>query len=72
DYDVLKNALTYNVQRIENDLNINPDNRFMIITDEGRVSKMRSTTRQIQKINFIPSMFNYDTYRKEIEKLIED
>lgn len=72
DYDVLKSALTYNVQRIENDLNINPDNRFMIITDEGRVSKMRSTTREIQKINFIPSKFNYDSYRKEIEKLIED
>lgn len=71
-YDVLKNALTYNVQRIENDLNINPDNKFMIITDEGRVSKMRSTTREIQKLNFIPSMFNYDSYRKEIQKLIED
>lgn len=72
-YDVLKNALTYNVQRIENDLSsLNPDNKFMIITDEGRVGKMRSTTREIQKINFIPSMYNYESYRKEIQKLIED
>lgn len=72
-YDVLKNALTYNVQRIENDLSyLNPDNKFMIITDEGRVGKMRATTRAIQKINFIPSLYNYNSYRKEIQKLIED
>lgn len=71
-YDVLKNALTYNVQRIENDLSVNAENRFMIITDEGRVSKMRATTREIQKVNYIPSMFNNIKYRKEIQKLIED
>jgi hypothetical protein len=72
-YDVLKNALTYNVQRIENDLNyLRADAKFMIITDEGRVSKMTSTTRMIQKINFIPSKFNFDNYRKEIRNMIED
>lgn len=72
-YDVLKNALTYNVQRIENDMSrISADARFIIITDEGRVGKMRSTTRSIQKINYIPSMFNSSGYRKEIKNLIED
>lgn len=72
-YDVLKNALTYNVQRIENDLNEKtPAEKFLIITDEGRVAKMRSTTRAIQKINYIPSKYSYDIYRKEIKNLIED
>ena len=72
-YDVLEKALTYNVQRIENDLNyLSSDSKFIIITDEGRVSKMRSTTRAIQKINFIPSMYNSNSYRQEIKNLIED
>ncbi|MGH2647826.1 MAG: DUF3800 domain-containing protein [Ginsengibacter sp.] len=71
-YDVLKNALTYNVQRIENDLRLlKNESRFLIITDEGRVGKMTSTTREIQKINYIPSMYQ-GTYRKEIDCLIED
>ena len=73
EYDVLKNALTYNVQRIENDLNsIAPNSKFLIISDEGRISKMRATTRAVQRFNFIPSMFNPDSYRKEITHLIED
>ena len=48
-YDVLKNALTYNVQRIENDLSsLNPDNKFMIITDEGLpAGERRATARSI-------------------------
>ncbi len=56
-YDVLNTALTYSIQRVENDLNPskNPDVRFLIITDEGRVGKMRDTTRAIQRINYIPS-----------------
>jgi hypothetical protein len=74
-YNVLKNALTYNVQRIENDLNSllrfkNP--RFMIFTDEGRVGKMRSTVRSIQKINYIPSHYSIKPYRREIQNMIED
>ncbi len=72
-YDVLDTALTYSVQRIENDLErIDPANKFLIITDEGRVGKMRATTRKIQKINFIQSKFGTGTYRKEIKSLIED
>ena len=62
------------MQRIENDLDkISPRPKFLIISDEGRIGKMRSTTRAIQKINFIPSMFlNAGGYRKEIKNLIED
>lgn len=72
-YDVLKNALTYNVQRIENDMRyMSGDARFLIITDEGRIAKMTRTTRAMQKINFIPSQFNADSYRKEVICLIED
>ncbi len=72
-YDVLDTALTYSVQRIENDLEkIDPANKFLIVTDEGRVGKMRTTTRKIQRINFIQSKFGTGTYRKEIKSLIED
>ena len=72
-YNVLDRALTYSVQRIENDLKkLDPTKKFMIITDEGRVGKMRSTTRKIQKINFIPSRFGSESYRQEIKSLIED
>lgn len=44
----------------------------MIISDEGRVSKMRDTARMLQRINYIPSQFNYASYQKEIKTLIED
>lgn len=73
DYNVLDNALKYSIQRIENDLNkIDPSKKFMIITDQGRIGKMRITARKIQKINFIPSKYNVKPYRKEIKSLIED
>ena len=72
-YNVLKNALTYSIQRIENDLDKSfAGERFMIISDEGRVSKMRDTARMLQRINYIPSQFGYTSYRKEIKTLIED
>jgi len=73
DYNVLDNALKYSIQRIENDLNkIDPSKKFMIITDQGRIGKMRMTARKIQRINFIPSKYNIKPYRKEIKSLIED
>ena len=74
DYDVLEKALTYNIQRIENDMTADKlsSERFMIITDEGRLSKMRYQARKIQKINYIPSKINSYPYRKEIVNLIED
>jgi hypothetical protein len=74
DYQILDTAVKYSVQRIENDLNPknDPSQRFMLITDPGRVGKMTQTTRRIQRINFIPSKFGPATYRKEIATLIED
>jgi len=72
-YDVLDRCFTYSIQRIENDLNsLDPASKFMIITDPGRLGKMRSTARRIRKINYIPSKFGPVTYRREIQKLIED
>lgn len=72
-YHVLKNALTYNVQRIENDLApLGNVGKFMIISDEGRVGAMRNVTRKIQKVNYIPSQFGNTSYRKEIGTLLED
>lgn len=73
-YQVLDTALKYSVQRIENDLNpaLNPEEKFIIITDPGRVGKMRKTTRRIQRINYIPSMYSPQSYRREIKSLIED
>jgi len=70
-YPVLENAVKFNIQRIENDLTVDPLNKFLIITDEGRVGKMRHTTRKIQRINIIPSKF-IGRYRKEIKLMIED
>lgn len=71
EYNVLETAFKYSIQRIENDLK-QEGSRFMIITDEGRVGKMRKTARKVQRINFIPSQFSNQSYRKEIENLIED
>lgn len=71
---VLDTAFKFSIQRIENDLNPrrNPENTFMIITDTGRVGKMRSTSRKIQRVNFIPSKFGPTSYRREIRALVED
>jgi len=73
DYNILGRALTYSVQRIENDLNkMDPTSKFVAITDPGRLKKMRKTARRLRKINFIPSKFSNRLYRKEIKLLIED
>lgn len=72
-YDVLDRALTYSIQRIENDLTkIDPSHRFTIYTDEGRVGKMRETARKIQSRNYIPSLFSYEPYRRDIKLLVGD
>jgi len=73
-YNVLDWALKMSIQRLENDLDPvrNPTSRFLMITDEGRVAKMRSTARRMQRVNYIPSKFSTAPYRKEIAALIED
>lgn len=66
-YPVLKNALTYNIQRIEND----SDWKYIIISDEGRTNIMRKTARAIR--NFNPISSHYSTYyNAPIKNLIED
>jgi len=72
-YPVLDNAVTFSVQRIENTLkNTAPGEKFLIITDDGRIGAMRKTTRRIQKVNFIPSKIDLRPYRQEISLMIED
>jgi len=69
DYPVLKNALTNTVQRIEND----SDWRYIIISDKGRISVMKKTTRAIRNYNPITSKFNFETYSNApIKNMIED
>ncbi|SES63686.1 DUF3800 domain-containing protein [Anaerobranca gottschalkii] len=73
DYDVLDVAFSYNIQRIENDLCEKGNSNFLIITDEGRIGKMRKTSRRIQRYNLIPSKIFPGYYlNKEIKLLIED
>ncbi len=72
DYNVLDKALTYNIQRLENDMRtIQNHQHFLIITDEGRVGKMRATSRRMVRFNYIPSQFG-GNYRDEIKAMIED
>lgn len=70
---VLDISLKFNIQRIENDLRKeDSQNKFLVITDEGRIKKMRQTARKIQKINYIPSIYSKTKYKNEIKTLIED
>ena len=66
--------MEYTIQRLENDLGkIDPSSKFLIITDEGRVGKMRRTARRVRRINYIPSLLQPGTYYEaKITKLIED
>ncbi len=69
-YKVLENALTYNIQRIDN------DSRglwnFLIITDQGRVAPMRKTARAIRAYNPIPSRYSQEPINQPINNMIED
>lgn len=69
-YPILENALTYNIQRIENTSN-NQWN-YIIITDKGRIAPMRKTARAIRAYNPIHSQFGSNYINKPIRLLIED
>lgn len=69
DYPVLKNALTYNIQRIENDSA--GGWHYIIITDEGRLAPMRKTAREIRAFNPIQSHFG-GYQNVPIKGLVED
>lgn len=68
-YNVLENALTYSVQRIENDSA--GDWNYIIISDKGRISPMRKTARAIRAYNPIHSQFG-GMINKPIKYLLED
>ncbi len=69
DYPILEKALTYNIQRIENDSN-NSWN-FILIADKGRIAPMRKTARAIRAYNPIHSQFG-GFINKPIRNMIED
>ena len=71
DYPVLERALTYNIQRVENDSKAN-DWNYLIITDEGRLTPMRKTARQIRAFNPVQSKYSYDYTNMPITNMIED
>lgn len=68
DYPVLGNALTYTIQRLEND----SDWKYLIISDKGRVSIMRKTARLLKKENPILSNFVPEIYNAPLKNLVED
>ena len=69
DYPILRNALTYNIQRIENDSNGSWN--FLLISDKGRIAPMRKTARTIRAYNPIQSQFG-GVINKPIRNMIED
>lgn len=69
DYPVLENALTYNIQRIENDSS--GEWNYLIISDKGREAPMRKTARSIRAYN--PVQSHYGGYQNQpIKGMIED
>ncbi len=68
EYPVLKNALTYTIQRLEND----SDWKYIIISDKGRVSIMKKTARMLKRFNPISSHFSSKNYNSPIKNMIED
>ena len=69
-YKVLEKALTYNIQRIENDSSGKWN--FLIFTDQGRVAPMRKTARAIRAYNPIQSKYSPEFINQPINNLIED
>lgn len=70
DYDILKTALTYSIQRIENASN--GEWNYIIITDEGRVAPMRKTARELRAYNPIQSMYDFSYRNEPIKFMVED
>jgi hypothetical protein len=69
-YKILDRALTYNLQRIENDSSGKWN--YLVITDEGRLAPMRQTARRLQIYNPIPSHYQGNYYNRPLNGLIED
>ncbi len=75
EHKVLKTALKYSIKCIDEFLNENGEkNKFLIITDEGRVGKMINVTRQIQK-NFVSPKNRSESVGESIagiQRLVEE
>lgn len=69
DYQVLENALKYNIQRIDNDSR--GQWNYLIISDEGRIAPMRKVARKIRAYNPVPSFYG-GVVNHPIQGLIED
>ena len=69
-YPVLENALTYNIQRIENDSNGRW--RYIILSDGGRIRVMIRAARKIRAFNPIPSQFSPAYTNHPIQYMVED
>ena len=71
---VLDQAVTFNVQRIENDLSEdgNPHHCFLLITDQGRLEPMVKVCRKIQVTNPVPSKNNGGPLHSPNQFLLED
>jgi len=70
DYDILKNAFTHSLENIENDMIAGGDNRFLVITDEGRIEKMTSVARLLQRANSLD--FTEGISGNNLKTIIED
>ena len=70
DLNVLETALTYNIQRIDN--NSSGDWNYFIITDPGRIAPMRKTARKIRAYNPITSMYSSQKNNQPIQYMVED
>ena len=70
DFDVLENALTFSIQRIENASN--GQWNYIIFADKGRIKHMIRTARAIRKHNTIQSHFSGEYYNAPIANMIED
>jgi hypothetical protein len=70
-YHVLGNALSYNIQRIENAVRDNP-RKYIIITNKGRVGAMRGIAAKLLSENRIPQKSSSQTYNRPIKFMVED
>lgn len=68
-YPILERALTYNIQRIEEDSNGNW--KYLVISDNGKILPMQIIARKIRSKKLIQSNLDY-SLDKPIQNLIED
>lgn len=69
-YPILKNALKYSIQRIEN--TCAGEWNYMAISDKGRVKKMSRTAREIRVYNPIKDVFSNTARNMPIKFMLED